>query len=393
MKRASLAALLPVLIAFAGSARADSVGAAASEASRVDVSLSVVDSGSYLVLDVRISNPYRCDWRGDLYLETQVPPGAVTSVGRSYGLVVPGGGALGMSVRLARPTEIGTHVFFATAYRSDGEDKESFNNCSPLGASCSSSPAAIGPMRGQEATASASASLVGAEPADCATALLPAPPIRVDLTLNVQPQQVSAMSAWGNTTRLDWTGDLYVDMTSPSNEITLVRREIGTLIPAGIGFCTSDDVRRPAAPGVYVVRARALHRDGGAKALWQNSGTTEIVAVCNSVMCERIAPDQSGASIALTGPSSIDVESDFFSEYTTVTLAYGGQSFDITDRCQLNQYPDGNKSHTHIAFDTMNLPIGPRTRAEYTIRVHPMPMVPPGAKLTDSLWILTNGPE
>lgn len=122
-------------------------------------------------------------------------------------------------------------------------------------------------------------------------------------------------------------------------------------------------------------------------------GTTEIVAVCNTTMCERIAPDQRSARLTLTGPSVIELESDFFSEYTTVTMAYGGSIFEITGLCKLSQSPAGGKYYTRITFDTMNLPIGPRTWAEYTIRVHPMPGVPAGAKLSDSLWILTNGPE
>jgi hypothetical protein len=122
-------------------------------------------------------------------------------------------------------------------------------------------------------------------------------------------------------------------------------------------------------------------------------GTTEIIAVCNTAMCERIAPEQRSARLTLTGQSVIDLESDFFSEYTTVSMAYGGSTFDITSLCKLSQYPAGGKYHTRITFDTMNLPIGPRTWAEYTISVHPMPGVPAGAKLIDSLWILTNGPE
>lgn len=392
MKRASIAALLPMWFAFASPAVAGTTGAAAAQASRVAVSLSVDEFGNHLLFKVEVSNPFRCDWSGDLYLDWQPPAGAVRSAARFPGLVVAGGSSLGLSAAIVRPFEVGDHTFWATAYRSDGEDKATFENCTTVDASCPSSGASVS-VQEPGAPASLTKGLTGAELVDCASVIAPARPIRVDLTLDVQPRTVSALTAWGNMTDLDWTGDLLVEMTSPCGEVTYLHRGIGELIPAGIGFCTADTVDRPALCGTYVVRARALHRDGEARAVWHNAGSTEIVAVCNQAMCELIAPEQSRARLTLTGPSVIEVESDFFSEHTSVSLAYGGSTFDITGQCKLDQYQVGRKHHTQIAFDTMNLPIGPRTLAEYTIRIHPMPVVPPGAKLSDSLWILTNGPE
>jgi hypothetical protein len=126
---------------------------------------------------------------------------------------------------------------------------------------------------------------------------------------------------------------------------------------------------------------------------WVNPGTTEIIGVCNEHLCERIAPDQRRARLELTGRSAIHLESDFFSEFTRVTIAYDGWQFDITDRCRIEQHWSGATNHMVVSFDTMDLPIGPDTWAHYTIELNPMPPIIEGAKLSDDLWIFTNGPE
>jgi hypothetical protein len=97
----------------------------------------------------------------------------------------------------------------------------------------------------------------------------------------------------------------------------------------------------------------------------------------------------------------IHLESHFFSEFTRVTLAVNGgatdaaapREFDITDFCEIRQNWTGAVNRIEVHFNTFDLPIGPRTWARYTIELHPMPTVPPGAKLRDSLWVLTNGGE
>ena len=94
-------------------------------------------------------------------------------------------------------------------------------------------------------------------------------------------------------------------------------------------------------------------------------GTTEITAVCNGFVCEQIEPEQQEAQIGLTGLSSIYLVSDFFSEATFVELCYTAETeicFDITDICRLNQDPEpGDRTLTEIAFNTLDLPLGPVT--------------------------------
>jgi hypothetical protein len=182
-------------------------------------------------------------------------------------------------------------------------------------------------------------------------------------------------------------------MTGPDGGLQIVRRDLAVRIRPGLGFSTHDRARLPGV-GVYRFSARALHRDGSAVARWNDPGTTEIVGVCNRTICELITPDQQQAGLAFTGPSSIHLESDFFSETPpTVWLEYGSWTFNITDLCEITQTPSGPSNHVAVRFNSMDLPIGPRTWARYTIELHPMPVVPPGAKLRDSIWVLTNGAE
>jgi len=52
---------------------------------------------------------------------------------------------------------------------------------------------------------------------------------------------------------------------------------------------------------------------------------------CNAHICELITPAQTSTRLELMGPSSIHLEDNFFSEFTTVTMAYGSWEFNITD--------------------------------------------------------------
>jgi len=122
-------------------------------------------------------------------------------------------------------------------------------------------------------------------------------------------------------------------------------------------------------------------------------GTTEITSVCNEVICELIEPEQGTASITLLGNSVIHLESDFFSDFTSVTLDYSTAVFDITDLCEIKQYWVGPKNHIEVSFSTFDLPISESAMARYTVELHPMPPVPEGAKLSDSIWIATSGNE
>lgn len=120
--------------------------------------------------------------------------------------------------------------------------------------------------------------------------------------------------------------------------------------------------------------------------------TTEITAVCKGEMCELIEPEQTTASITLTGSSSIHLESDFFSDFTEVDFYSESWSGDITEFCDVNQVPEGPRNHIKVSFNTYDLPVGPSTWARYTIQLNPLPPPPPGAKTSDQIWVLTDGP-
>jgi len=124
-------------------------------------------------------------------------------------------------------------------------------------------------------------------------------------------------------------------------------------------------------------------------------GLTEINAVCNGEMCELIEPEQEQAYIVLKGRSSIHLQSDFFSEFTSVELCTdvteGPRCYDITEHCEISQRFVGSKNSLDIDFDTRRLPIGPNTWAHYTIQLHPLPTPSIDAKTADSILVLTHG--
>lgn len=370
------------------------------EAPRILVKIKVAAVGPYLRIGVRFSNPYRCHWRGDLYLEREAPSGEVSPIARRYDVLIRGGTSVGGWLLVRRPAEPGGHRFVARAYAAAGQDREGFSTCAPavtdaaLAVDCAVEAADTEPYLAEDVVEDGLAVPAAAvDEADPCPTLVARPPIFVDLWLEHAPGLLRAYAAWENTTRRRWTGDLYVDLTDPWGDVTLLRRDLGVAMEPGIGFCTFDETARPTEPGRYVVRARALRRDGSGAALWVRPGTTEITAVCNRELCELIEPDARAARLTLTGPSQLHLESDFFSEHTEVILAWGGARYDVTDRCRISQEPAGGRNHVTVAFDTFDLPIGPRTWGYYTVRLHPMPVVPPGAKTSDSLWILTNGGE
>ena len=121
------------------------------------------------------------------------------------------------------------------------------------------------------------------------------------------------------------------------------------------------------------------------------AGTTEITAVCNQIICELIEPEQEKAEIILSGDSTIHLVSDFFSEHTSLTMAYGDSNFDITDLCRIEQDICCSENHIGVYFNTYELPIVTNDIARYTIRLNPMPPVPERFKFEDSLWIHTCG--
>jgi hypothetical protein len=355
-------------------------------ADRIVVRLAVQSHDADLVLDLSAQNPYRCDWSGDIFVEREDAQRNVETVARLYQIAIPGGATWGVNLLVPQPA--GPTVFLAKAYTRDGGDSEIYPPC------LSAEPCVDSP----ESSVSLAQRTKVAVPAQVSRALstsnlLPcpttSPPIKSELDLVVHPDQIEVRVGWQNTTQEVWKGDLYVDMKAPDSAVTLLHRQIGASIDPGVGFSM---VPVFVTRGPYVFSSRALRVDGAASAKWPYAGTTEITSVCNREVCELIQPEQERAQLTFTGPSWIYLNTDFFSESTTVSLAYGTSTFDITDRCRIAQYP-GQPSTVEIQFDTMNLPIGPRTPARYTVSLHPMPVISPGTKTSDWLWVLTNGAE
>ena len=370
---------------------------------RIEVDLHVRAEGHYIFLGVRFYNPYRCNWEGDLFVEREAPDGSVLHVARRYGVEIRGGASVEGTIVLRRPDAVGTHVFSARAFQWNGGDEERWVNCELRSVDSAISSACPGPLDMVGGDLVTSDDVLEAQIDDeprrvDSTELVPCveatrPPIHSDLTLRTYPRHVDVMTEWQNRTREYWHGDLYIDVITPDHYVKVLRRDRALSIAPGVGFCTLDQPQHPSAPGVYVVTSRAMRREGGADARWLNPGGTEVTSVCNGEVCELIRPEQRRANLTLTGRSVIHLESDFYSEFTRVELAYRGGRFDITDRCRIRQYASGTKTHVEIHFDTMNLPIGPRTWGRYSVELHPMPVIAEGSKTRDRLWIFTNGPE
>jgi len=387
--------------ADATSLRADDANVRLRE--RIEVDLHVRTDGQYVMVGVRFHNPYRCHWKGDLFVEREAPDGSVHHIARRYGMEIRGGSTVGGTITLRRPNSLGTHVFSARAFQWNGGDEERWMNCELRSVDAVVSTACPASAEIVDGDLVVAHEVVDAQIDDEPSRvddseLRPCdenvrPPIHSDLTLRTYPEHVDVMTEWQNRTREYWRGDLYIDVVTPDRYVKVLRRDRAISMAPGIGFCTLDQHRRPTGPGVYLVTSRAMRREGGADQRWVNPGGTEINAVCNGELCELIEPEQRRAGIVLTGRSVIHLESDFFSEFTRVELAYRGGRFDITDRCRIRQYASGDKNHVEVHFDTMNLPIGPRTWGRYTVELHPMPVISSGAKVRDRLWIFTNGGE
>jgi hypothetical protein len=353
----------------------------------VGIALERLEPGT-LQIDIKFANPYHCDWIGHGYLERHDNYGNILTIARLYNILIPAGVEGHVQLNVEEP--FGAYVYYVKAYRPDGEDHASYDNGLPPAASMeadvelNSNVLSISEMQ--------KSPLAEQDVLPCSE-VDPRPPVNVALSLTGTRQWIEARTTWKNSTARTWEGDLYVEYRTPNNPLTTISRaDFGMTLEPGMGVSTIDRVRRDTT-GEYTFDARALHLDGGDAAKWERGGTTEIVSICNRSLCQLITPEQERADITLTGPSSIHLEIDFFSEFTQVTMAYAGGEFDITALCKIEQYRVDDKNHLDLFFDTMNLPIGPRTWAYYTITTNPMPIVPPGSKLYDSIWILTNGPE
>jgi len=363
-----------------------------------------------LALKVTVFNPYRCEWSGHLFLEREDASGSVSTIVRGYHVAIPGGTRLAGTIIVSRPPPSETHTFLARAYRPDGEDHETYVTADlddhPSDEVPPPDENADGFVLGDEVlhasfeTVAVDGDTIPEDQRPCFDIGTDRGPVRVELTLEPDEPIVKMHSRFRNVDRRPWGGDLYLDVTSPGGGVTITRRDLGVRMPPGGGLSTRG-VFRLGQPGVYRFAARALRRDGSAEARWTDPGTTEINAVCNEVLCELIRPNQTRARVELKGRSEIHLESHFFSEFTRVTLSENGaatdaaapREFDITDYCKIRQQWSGRINHIEVRFNTFDLPIGPRTWARYTIQLHPMPPVPQGSKLRDSLWVLTNGGE
>jgi hypothetical protein len=376
----------------------------AARASHIAVQLKVrpVDLDS-LALHVSFFNPNRCDWRGHVFLEREDPSGVVRTLARGHDLMIPAGDRLTGTLVIVRPPPGETHLFVARAYRPDGGDKEEYFGMEDDTLSDDELPRdgeALEFVMGGEVFDAFFDRAEGNRPdrpgeaVPCDDAVGPSDgPVHVELSLEPKELDIDVKGVFRNMTRRHWRGDLYLDIASPDGGLTIVRRDLGVRIRPGVDFVTRDSVARPGPAGVHVFTARALRRDGSAEVRWLDAWATEITAVCNGEMCEPITPDQERADIFLRGRSAIHLVSDFSSEFTTVEMAYESMIFDITDLCDIRQWSAGGRYFVSVYFNSLDLPIGPRTWARYTIELHPMPPAPPGAKLSDSLWILTDGSE
>jgi hypothetical protein len=120
----------------------------------------------------------------------------------------------------------------------------------------------------------------------------------------------------------------------------------------------------------------------------------DIVALCSGEVCEPVRPNDKRATIGFYGPSMIVLESDLFSEFIEVTMEYrerGRVTHDITELCAITQRMVGGKYQIEVHVNPTGLPAPPDTWAYYEISLHPMPVVPNGAKLEDGIWIRTDG--
>jgi hypothetical protein len=375
----------------------------------VNLKVRPIDNRS-LALKVTVFNPYRCQWAGYLFLEREDASGSVSTIARGYHVAIPGGTRLVGTIIVSRPPPSETHLFVARAYRPDGEDQETFVSTDlddhPSDEVPPPDENVDGFVLGDEVlhalfeTVAVGSDTIPEDQPPCFDIGADRGPVRVELDLEPDEPTVKMLGRFKNVDRRPWRGDLYVDVTSPGGGVAITRRELGVKIAADGGLSTRDAFRL-GQPGLYRFAARALRRDGSARARWTDPGTTEINGVCNRELCELIRPNQTRAGLELTGRSVIHLESHFFSEFTRVTLAVNGgatdaaapREFDITDFCEIRQNWTGAVNRIEVHFNTFDLPIGPRTWARYTIELHPMPTVPPGAKLRDSLWVLTNGGE
>lgn len=380
--------------------------------SRIIVKLKVnpLDS-ERLALKVSFYNPYRYTWSGHLFLEHENLEGNIHTIARKYHTEIPGGTRISGIIVIPRPNDVDTHFFVARAYAPDGGDSETYVSIDD-GASDNAGPSFSD--NGSETVLSNKviqssfnitikedfSNLIDQSPCDDGNNATPAP-IDVRLFLKPYDRVIKVKTVWENGSLNAWKGDLYIDVIgSSAKKLKIIRRDLDTRMRPGTGFCTFDRTRLPEA-GVYRFAARALRRDGSAEATWQNPGATEINTVCNEHLCELIEPDQNRAGIELKGLSMISLESDFFSEFTRVTMEYLAPgtdppvhlSYDITRFCEIRQSWVGSKNQIEVHFNTFRLPVGPETWAYYTVELHPMPIVPDGAKTADSLWVLTRGGE
>lgn len=379
--------------------------------SRIIVKLKVkpLDSDR-LALRVSFYNPYRCTWSGHLFLEHEDHEGNTHTIVRKYHTEISGGTRIGGFIVIPRPDDVDTHSFVARAYAPDGSDQEDYVSIDD-GTSDNEGPPPND--NGSELVLSNKviqssfnikikedySDLIDQSACDDGSNATPAP-IDVRLFLKPYDRVIKVKTVWKNGSLSAWKGDLYIDVNRFGKRLKIIRRDLDARMSAGTGFCTFDRTRLPET-GVYRFTARALRRDGSAEVTWQNPGATEINAVCNGEICELIEPDQNRAGIYLKGRSMIRLESDFFSEFTRVTMEYLTpstdpslyRSVDITKFCEIRQQWIGAKNQIEVNFNTFRLPIGPETWANYTIELHPMPIAPDGAKTADSLWVLTHGGE
>lgn len=352
--------------------------------------VTVHDFGPFLELRVMFLNKTRIAWKGDFYVERTAPQGAVKTLIRMYGQRLGPREGLGMFILMVRPEEMGTHVFKAKAVQLSGQDSKLYGRLQQADRLVRKNYFSSQVMRFDVSNPIPVAESASLERGGLVSVL----PIYTRLDLRIAQGVIHIRSQWQNRSRMPWKGQLYVEVQETDGSLVVLRLNESTFFMPGFGMSALDTYPVPRALSAWLIfRTRALTVSGLARVAWVNPGTTEITAVCANGLCELIKPEQRYAQSKLTGKSILHLRSDFFGESVRVEMKYGSNRFDITSKCRIRQYQEQGRNHVEVSFDTMNLPIGPRTWANYTVTLYPMPVIPTGAKTADSLWALTNGPE
>ena len=119
---------------------------------------------------------------------------------------------------------------------------------------------------------------------------------------------------------------------------------------------------------------------------------TEIIAACSHQSCELIDPEQKVAHLPFAGKTALFTYTDVFPESSTLTVQHSEIVYDATDIISTKTKPAKDGFLVATFFNTLDLPWDGQFKAKYTVSMSPMPIVPEGAKLADSIGAATASP-